>query len=367
VRAQRQSVLVRRYSHGLHITNPETGTSEQIPFTQLRKGQRIGQNVLIEHSERPGWRLRFAAASAVPWFAHIAQKDSLRAWIKRVGYAQVGAGASLIGVLGFYVAVHFIDWTVALLPQSWMEQLGDSVVAQAAGDAQICTGAGGQAALDALAKRLFPDQLGRDKPLRVQVIDHPTVNAFATPGGRVVLFAGLIKNAPSSDAIAGVLAHEFGHVKHKHPERSLVRSASLSLLVGAFLGDFGQSADLFLTLANSRDYERQADMEALAALARIGASPEGFADFFENLAKEESDSLSTGSDFFDSVLGNVGPYLSTHPELKERAMAARRLINKEARYSEALDAKAWAEVQAMCKSDEQSEQDEAADTPDANP
>jgi hypothetical protein len=48
-------------------------------------------------------------------------------------------------------------------------------------------------------------------------------------------------------------------------------------------------------------------------------------------------------------------------------MAARRLINKEARYSEALDAKAWAEVQAMCKSDEQSEQDEAADTPDANP
>ena len=92
---------------------------------------------------------------------------------------------------------------------------------------RFCNGPGGQAALDALVRKI--DQ---GKPaVRVHVANIGMVNAVALPGGNIVLFRGLLQEAKSPDEIAGVLGHEIGHVRKRHVVRALMRQAGLSVLL----------------------------------------------------------------------------------------------------------------------------------------
>jgi hypothetical protein len=75
-------------------------------------------------------------------------------------------------------------------------------------------------------------------PLRVAVVRRPEANAITLPGGRIYVFEGLIDKSESPDELAGVIAHEFGHVVHRDGTRLVLQSAGLSLLFGMLLGDF---------------------------------------------------------------------------------------------------------------------------------
>jgi len=136
-------------------------------------------------------------------------------------------------------------------------------------------------------------------------------NAFALPGGEIVLTDALVELLHDSpDALQGVLAHELGHVHHQHGLRMAFQAGLIGALAGLVVGDFsavlaGLPA-LLAQQAYSRDFEREADMQAYQMLGRDGVSPRVMLQFFERVAAIEARQ------------GAAPQLLSSHPATPER-------------------------------------------------
>ncbi|HYP67432.1 MAG TPA: M48 family metallopeptidase [Thiobacillaceae bacterium] len=151
------------------------------------------------------------------------------------------------------------------------------------------------------------------------IADDPAINAFAVPGGYVVVNRGLIKAADSAEEVAGVLAHEVQHVEQRHTLKNLIQRlgwrALVSLAAGDVSGSIVASAAANLgELKFSRDLEAQADLGGLAALRKAGISPQGMLSFFTKLAKQD---------------GSPVPFLSTHPASAQRLHDLQAAISRE--------------------------------------
>lgn len=144
-------------------------------------------------------------------------------------------------------------------------------------------------------------------------------NAFALPDGTVVLTDELVElAADDGDMVLGVLAHEFGHVRHDHSLRRLYRAAGVAGLILLIGGDIGSGVEdllvqgsALLTLSYSRAHESEADRYSVELMAKAGHDPAAIARFFELL--QEKYGLQGDMDF-----------LSTHPATAARIEAARR-------------------------------------------
>lgn len=119
-------------------------------------------------------------------------------------------------------------------------------------------------------------------------------NAFALPGGDIVVTDALVKLMHDEpQAVTGVLAHELGHVKHRHGLRQAAQAAALGAIAGLVLGDFSfllASAPAMLAQMDySRDFERQADLYARDLLRGAGIDPRVMVVFFERIEKIADD------------------------------------------------------------------------------
>jgi Zn-dependent protease with chaperone function len=158
-------------------------------------------------------------------------------------------------------------------------------------------------------------------------------NAFALPGGSIVVtdeLVALLDDVP--DATLGILAHELGHVQHRHGLDLMVRASLVSAMVGLVIGDAsGFLATVPATLATqaySRDAERQADAQAAAMLHASGISPAVMATFFERLEALDQRHGSAGSgeapsppdehDEEEGLSASLPISISSHPDHAER-------------------------------------------------
>jgi predicted Zn-dependent protease len=176
-----------------------------------------------------------------------------------------------------------------VMPQQSREALGRAVIAGMIEGRKVCETPAGRAALDKLTQRLTARESGRPAAVRVMLVDWGLVNAFAVPGGQIVLTNGLVKVAASPDEVAGVLAHELGHAIELHPEAGVVRAMGLAAATQLiFAGSTGNITNIGLLLTHlryTRVAEQEADAHALRLLKGAGISPKGFGDFFERLEK----------------------------------------------------------------------------------
>lgn len=155
------------------------------------------------------------------------------------------------------------------------------------------------------------------------VDDSSTINAFALPGGYLYVYSGLILSAENEAELAGVLAHEVGHVVGKHSMKKLTSLYGYQfLLTLAFGSDPGLvellAADILagLGMVNyGRNNELEADDYAIKYLYALGYDPNGFVSFLEKLAELKSSNPSF-----------VEKLMSTHPEPSERIDRARLAI-----------------------------------------
>jgi len=171
-----------------------------------------------------------------------------------------------------------------LVPGSFERRVGDVADAQVKvifGDKR-CDNAAGQAAFEKLVGALR-GAAGIDNSVQSNVLATTVPNAFALPGGKVYLFNGLLAKAENADEIAGVLAHELGHVRHRDSMRELIHNGGTSFLIGLLFGDVtGSGALIFasrtlVTSSYSRDAETNADSFAIETMHRLGrpAKPMG--------------------------------------------------------------------------------------------
>lgn len=140
-------------------------------------------------------------------------------------------------------------------------------------------------------------------------------NAFALPGGTVVITDELIGLAEHDEEILAVLAHEVGHVAGRHVMRRLAQTSSMLVVWTAFTGDVSVAAlsilgpDQLLAMSYSRDFERDTDRFAFDYLDRAGISPTRLGDILERLEK-------------GSATAGLPTWSSSHPGAEERARNA---------------------------------------------
>ncbi len=165
------------------------------------------------------------------------------------------------------------------------------------------------------------DRLREDANLdrRVDVIVSPSeeINAFALPGGIVMVNRGLIKFAENDEELAGIIAHEIGHLMRRHTMESLINSVGLRVVLGAMTGGSENLANLtsagagLYELGYSRDHEREADQSAVEYMRAAGKSTDALRTILERIEKKEALLAELSKHDFLT-------YISTHPPLKAR-------------------------------------------------
>ena len=211
----------------------------------------------------------------------------------------------------------FADWAVKRISTEHEAQLGDLVLAQTRLQMKIIDRGPAVDAISAIGSRLTSGSVHR---YRWFVADRPDVNAFAAPGGVVVVQSGLIRAAGSAEELAGVLTHEIAHAELRHTLRGVVKSLGLRALAAVVIGDisgsvFADAATRLTELRFSRDAERAADAEGLRRLVAARIDPAGMIGFYEKLAAKEQ--LSPPA------------LLSTHPATGERLESLRQEVSRQ--------------------------------------
>ena len=214
--------------------------------------------------------------------------------------------------------------------------LGEAIMEQGRHDPTYVSALDINQYLSGLGRRLAshaPQALSQ--PITVFAVRDPAVNAFALPGGYIGVNSGLVVAARSESELAGVLAHEIGHVMQRHIARGIAQQSQgtgmmVATLVGALLaalagqGDlamgvaaFGQAATIDRQLGFSRSAEQEADRAGFQMMRAAGFDPRGMLNMFRRLMNAAS--LNEGSG---------GGYASTHP------LSIQRLSDIENRLSE---------------------------------
>lgn len=207
------------------------------------------------------------------------------------------------------------DWVVRRLPPAVGQQLGEAVLAQTRAQHKMVESGPAFEAVQGIGRRL----LRPGENLRFHLAESPQINAFAAPGGVVVIYTGLLRAADTPEEVAGVLAHEIAHVELSHGLRQLVKAAGLRVLFSAVLGDYGQLAGWGARLTElkfSRDAESEADAAGLSRLAEARIAPQGLMSFFAKLEQEQG-------------RGAMPALLSTHPPNQERLEALAALVGQQ--------------------------------------
>ena len=304
-------------------------------------------DVLLSTTDEPGARLfvqgREFAAGLKEQAPHLtARAESWRG-------ARPWLFLFLALLVGFSIVTYAAGWSpirslAIALPDGWRQRLGDAARQSMTEGHKQCSDPAGLAALAQLTDRVSK-AASVSTPFRVRVYDWSLMNAFAVPGGQIVLTKGLIDKAETADEVAGVLAHEMGHGIELHPETGIIRSIGLAAAVEVMLGGSGGAlANAGLVLAQldySRGAERQADQRALELLEGASIAPKGLADFFTRVMKMEEDDGS-----YAAKAGKIG-WLRSHPPAAERAEIIRHQHDYPS--TPALDAQAWQDLKSICR------------------
>lgn len=232
-----------------------------------------------------------------------------------------GGAIVLFGLLG--LAALLLGGVLARhLPVSWERQLADTVISgleapDGEADREVA------AELQALAKRLEANMtLPEGLPVTVHYLDAEDINAFATLGGHIFIFRGLIERMASENALAMVMAHEIAHAANRDPAAALGGALLLQLVLAAALGSAPDSLEglilgpnALLALGFSREAEREADRDALFALAAVYGHTAGAAEVFEVFLEEAG----------KEGAQELPAFLSTHPLGTERIAEIRSM------------------------------------------
>ncbi|MEM6932997.1 MAG: M48 family metallopeptidase [Pseudomonadota bacterium] len=277
----------------------------------------------------------------------LTKREVDRKGVRRAFVWGIGAIASVV-LMVFVIIPELAGQLAYMIPPDRERQLGDAVAKQveslffAENETGYCDAPDGVAAVEKMRDRLA-SQIELPYPLRVEVMDHGLVNAFALPGGRVMLFRGLIEESSSPEEVAGVLAHEIGHVTHRDPTVGVLRAAGTAGIIGLFLGDvFGgaiivAAADAVINASYQREAEQRADETAYKLLEDAGLPSTPFAAFFRKLAEKHG------------ATPEVLRYLASHPELAgraERAAAADKVGNRG--FTPILTDRDWVALGEIC-------------------
>ena len=325
--AASQKAEIRLLESGLRI-HLEDGTDMDWPYNQVRQaqGRYAGEPVRLERGEGlfealmiPDTDFLVSLRSMVPNGSYRFHNPGFRR--ARVWLTVYASLATLLVGLALY------RWGIPLLvrhvtplvPVSWEKKLGESQLDLLAPPEHRIHDPRMDRALQTIVDRLSGSLRHCPYHFQVTVCDFPIFNAFALPGGPIVVFRDLLVRTRSPEELAGVLAHEMQHILKRHTTQRIIQDSSTGLLISALAGDatgsmaFGlQSARSLALLEYGREEEAEADREGMKLLLAARINPSGMIRFFEDLQKSEK-------------MPEFLKYVSSHPATSDRIMTLRQL------------------------------------------
>ncbi len=302
-------VLCRRKSFDLRVSDRLADTPRQLNFPDgavLETDDNAGVDRILEHTRRDHWSL----------WVHLLESRKRYVLTAFVIVLLIGIGMVKFGVPAA------AGWVAVALPDS-MYDLADRQTLAFLDKALFSDSTLPQATEERVRGHLRPaidahPDLGLELQFRKGGKLGP--NAFALPGGTIVFTDEMVQMAGHDEELLAVMAHEIGHVVHRHGMRRMVQDSMLSFAILALTGDASGVSELFLglpviltELAYSRAFEREADRYALDYLLAHGVPPERFADILSRIDQEHK-TQSSGDDGREGWTG----YLATHPPTPER-------------------------------------------------
>lgn len=347
--AEARSVRLAWHGDMLEIA-PQDGTPWLVPGAALAFEARgfNDQQLAIRWSDADGRRLLMLDATAaavftdgVPTLLHerLARVRNVpRRTARRFRFGL--AGLALIMLLPVAAVIAFVfdgdalvDAVVRRIPAGIEQKLGAAALASTTASTRMITAGPAYEAVQAIGRRLARP----DEHLRFYLADDARINAYAAPGGVVVVQSGLVAAAQAPEEVAGVLAHEIAHVELRHGLRQIVKSAGLQALVSLVIGDWGVLGDAgtqLATLKFSRDAEREADARALDRLHAARVDARGLVRFLDGLNRRAGDATPPA-------------LLSTHPPTPERLAALAADLNTKGRGTPQAIGVDWEAVRAQ--------------------
>ncbi|MDH4199861.1 MAG: M48 family metallopeptidase [Spirochaetia bacterium] len=215
---------------------------------------------------------------------------------------------------------------VKLIPVKWDEKLGEigypSAIASIAPGSSRVDDKYVIQSLDTIKNRLTGALKKTPFKYSITIINSPIENAFALPGGRIVVLKGLLLKARSPEEVAGILAHEITHVEKRHAMKQIVQNTGLMAILQIIIGDTAsggavllQAGSELLSLGYSRSMESEADIGGMKLLAAANIPSDGLIQFFKKMSENEKE------------MKNM-EWLLTHPLSEKRAQTLEELSRK---------------------------------------
>ncbi len=350
----RQDVIVELAPAALRIRNERGEMLAEWPYGE------------IEQISSPDTVLRIARRGA-PTLARLevrdpafaAALDDMAATVDRTGTVQrrgrtkvailVVAAVASLSVVALFALPAIATRLTPLVPQAVERHLGQAVDAQLRTMFDSATPGlpldcgemesekPGHTALQTLIGRLAA-AADLSTPPRTGVLRRNEINAIALPGGQIYLFDGLIAKAEAPDELAGVIAHEIGHVARRDNVKAVLETAGLSFLFGVLLGDFVgggsvvMAARSVLQSSYSRETEAAADAYGVALMNKVGGDGNALGRILSRIA---------------DVHGSAPKILLGHPETSERVASIRSMATPGSGQP-LLSAAEWSALKRIC-------------------
>lgn len=322
--AARQRAAISLQPDGLCITT-ENGKKVVWPYMQIcqTQGSYEGEQVRLERgSEFP----EILLVEEAGFLAAMHQRaPKLTGHVHDPGRRTLRANLTILAALAAVclLAVQYwwgIPGMAALIapqvPVAWEERLGQSVIETLSSEQSLCTNPQTLQAISEITTRLLPTIPNNPYKFKIVVENKRAINAFAVPGGYVVVFRGLLEKTRTPEELAGVLAHEIQHVLRHHTTRSILEHASTGILLAALTGDLSSAMSFGMDgartlgiLQYSRSHEEEADAEGMKTLIAAGIDPGEMVAFYGLMKDEEK---------IRGQNNGLSAYLSTHPRTEDR-------------------------------------------------
>ncbi|HRO71353.1 MAG TPA: M48 family metallopeptidase [Chitinophagaceae bacterium] len=279
------------------------------------------QSTRIVHFQEPHAVLLIEGKDALQFISQaIAERQ--KPWHKKRGARDWARGISIfVAVMAILVSIYFmvVPWAAERMSKSISisteEQFGNAVY-----DALLVSARDDRGSGELLNEFFRAMKIETPYNIRLTVVDSDIVNAFALPGGHIVVYTGLLDQLQSYPELAALLSHEFTHVNNKHATRSIFRQLGSRIFLGLLLGNFGSvttvlidQAERFKSLKYSRSLEKEADMEGLAILVARKIDPAGFSALFSRLKNAAGEQA-------------LPEFLASHPDIDNRIAYIREAV-----------------------------------------
>jgi Zn-dependent protease with chaperone function len=351
--AARQRVSIQLMRLGLHVTT-ERGDTLWWPYEEIRQTQGFysGEQVRIERGGEFAEALLVSDKEFLVQLHQIAPElatkfhDPARRKTRgRLALLAALASIGILVVLYLWGIPALSGFVASLVPVSWEERLGQAVVEHLAPPAIRCTDTNRTPVISEILTALTTHSPTSPYTIRVILVNDSSINAFAAPGGTIVLLRGLLEKTQTPEELAGILAHELQHILNRHSTRALIQHVSMGLLLAAITGNtsgtaaYGlEGARILGSLRYSRQNEEEADAGGMRMLLEAGIDPMGMIAFLELLKKRTSESPS------------ILKYLSTHPGTEDRIEKLKSLAGQsQHRPAKLLAGHDWSEIKKICQ------------------